>query len=57
MALDIPFERGLSNADYRFGDELECRFPLFDFLQPMPLAWMYVVYLVMFLGECSIFRF
>ena len=50
MILDIPFERGLGQVDYRFSDPEECRFPLFDFLKPLPLVWMYVVYLMMFVG-------
>lgn len=51
MAIDITQERGLSHLDYRFLDGAPvCRFPLFNFLQPLPLDWMYLVYMVMFLG-------
>ena len=50
MVIDLPQERGLSSADNRYGDPRECRFPLFDFLKPLPLEWMYVVYLVMLAG-------
>lgn len=53
MVLDIPEERGLARADIRWGDPLECRFPLFNFLQPLPLQWMCIVYLVMWLGKLS----
>ncbi|XP_070545300.1 vitamin K-dependent gamma-carboxylase-like isoform X2 [Ptychodera flava] len=50
MMIDTLYERGFTVADYRWGDTEECRFPLFDFLQPLPVDWMYVAYLVMFLG-------
>lgn len=51
MAIDITQERGLSHLDYKYLDGVPvCRFPLFNFLQPLPLDWMYVVYVVMFLG-------
>lgn len=51
MFFDIPEERGLSEADIRWGDPDECRFPLFDFLQPLPLHWMCIVYLIMWIGK------
>lgn len=54
MLLDIWQERGLSNAVEEFGDPTLCRFPLFDFLRPLPLVWMYIVYLLMFIGEVGI---
>ncbi|XP_076019621.1 vitamin K-dependent gamma-carboxylase [Genypterus blacodes] len=55
MAIDITQERGLSHLDYKFLDGAPvCRFPLFNFLQPLPLDWMYLVYLVMFLGAVGI---
>lgn len=51
MAIDITQERGLSHLDYKYLDGAPvCRFPLFNFLQPLPLDWMYLVYTVMFLG-------
>lgn len=51
MAIDITQERGLSHLDYKYLDGAPvCRFPLFNFLQPLPLDWMYLVYMVMFLG-------
>lgn len=51
MAIDITQERGLSHLDYKYLDGAPiCRFPLFNFLQPLPLDWMYLVYVVMFLG-------
>lgn len=52
MALDIPQERGLSYLDHKYLDGLQvCRFPLFNFLEPLPLDWMYLVYTIMLLGE------
>ncbi|XP_046350529.1 vitamin K-dependent gamma-carboxylase-like [Haliotis rufescens] len=54
MMFDIPQERGLGMADVRWGNADECRFPLFNFLQPLPLVWMYIVYLIMLLGSAGI---
>ncbi|XP_034974536.2 vitamin K-dependent gamma-carboxylase isoform X1 [Zootoca vivipara] len=55
MALDIPQERGLSQLDHKYLDGLKvCRFPLFNFLEPLPLDWMYLVYTVMLLGALGI---
>ena len=53
MVIDIPQERGLGYADYRWGDPEECRFPLLNFLQVLPIQWMYIVYLAMFCGRLS----
>lgn len=52
MLVDIPFERGFSEIDERFGDTRKCHFPLFDFLKPLPFAWMCLAYLTMWIGEC-----
>ncbi|KAG6924735.1 gamma-glutamyl carboxylase [Chelydra serpentina] len=55
MALDIPQERGLSYLDHKYLDGLEvCRFPLVNFLEPLPLDWMYLLYAVMLLGALGI---
>ncbi|XP_061656107.1 vitamin K-dependent gamma-carboxylase [Phyllopteryx taeniolatus] len=55
MAVDITQERGLSHVDYKYLDGAPvCRFPLFNFLKPLPMDWMYLVYLVMFLGALGI---
>lgn len=55
MAIDITQERGLSHLDYKYLDGAPvCRFPLFNFLQPLPMDWMYLVYAVMFLGAVGI---
>ena len=50
MILDTLQERGLASADIRWGDEEQCRFPLFDSLRPLPLPWMVVLYLCMSIG-------
>lgn len=51
MLLDLFQERGLSQADRIWGGDEECRFPLLNFLKPLPLRWMYVVYVLMFIGK------
>jgi vitamin K-dependent gamma-carboxylase len=57
MVLDIPEERGLADADIKWGDPNECRFPLFDFLQPLPLQWMCIVYFIMWIGTFCHIKF
>lgn len=58
MAIDVTQERGLSHLDYKYLDGAPvCRFPLFNFLQPLPLDLMYLVYVVMFLGGSRSFFF
>ncbi|GLG93989.1 Vitamin K-dependent gamma-carboxylase [Gryllus bimaculatus] len=54
MVLDIPEERGLADIDVKWGDPRFCHFPLFNFLVPLPLPWMGIVYLVMWLGAVGI---
>ncbi|KAJ1091821.1 hypothetical protein NDU88_004936 [Pleurodeles waltl] len=55
MVLDIPQERGLGYLDYKYLDGLEvCRFPLFNNLGPLPLDWMYLVYVIMLSGALGI---
>ena len=51
MSIDIIEERGLSQADYKWGDPDECRFPLFHFMRVPPIEWIYMIYLVMLLGK------
>ncbi|XP_028967145.1 vitamin K-dependent gamma-carboxylase [Galendromus occidentalis] len=47
MLADLQEERGMSILDERFGDSLECRFPLFEFLKPASLPLMVLLYLCM----------
>lgn len=55
MAIDVTQERGLSHLDHKYLDGAPlCRFPLFNSLQPLPLDWMYLVYVVMFLGTLHV---
>lgn len=55
MVLDVTQERGLSHLDYKYLDGAPvCRFPLFNFLKPLPMDWMFFVYFVMFLGAVGI---
>ncbi|XP_040054296.2 vitamin K-dependent gamma-carboxylase isoform X1 [Gasterosteus aculeatus] len=55
MVIDITQERGLSHLDFKYLDGAPvCRFPLFNVLQPLPLDWMYLVYVVMFFGALGI---
>ncbi|KAM3874307.1 vitamin K-dependent gamma-carboxylase [Diretmus argenteus] len=55
MVIDITQERGLSHLDYKYLDGAPvCRFPLFNVLQPLPMDWMYLVYVVMFFGAVGI---
>ena len=51
MMVDIWQERGLSQLVEDYADPMVCRFPLFDWLQPVPLVWMYIVYQVLFIGK------
>ncbi|GAB1607264.1 vitamin K-dependent gamma-carboxylase-like isoform X1 [Argonauta hians] len=53
MVLDIPQERGLASIDEKYNDAKMCNFPLFDFLKPLPLEWMYILYFTMWL--CALF--
>ncbi|RUS88434.1 hypothetical protein EGW08_003830 [Elysia chlorotica] len=46
MIIDTLEERGMANADYRWGDPTQCRFPLINWWKPLPLQWMYIVYTV-----------
>ena len=50
MFLDAFMERGLHTAHLRWGDKTQCHFPLFNFMAPLPLEWMYIVYLAIMTG-------
>ena len=52
MMIDIPQERG--KIVNRWEDPTLCFFPLFDWLTPLPIDWMYVVYLIMFVAAFGI---
>lgn len=52
MVIDTLMERGMSLADGIWGNVDTCRFPLFSFLQPLPLEWMCLVYMAMLVGRC-----
>ena len=51
MIFDIFVERGFPFVDVKYGDEEICRFPLFDFLHPLPLEWMYIIYMILLIGK------
>ncbi|KAK7493349.1 hypothetical protein BaRGS_00015475, partial [Batillaria attramentaria] len=53
MLQDTIIERGLSQADWRWDPE-ECHFPLFDWLQPLPVQWMIFLYFLMLIGAAGI---
>ena len=55
MFFDVPEERGLAEADLRWGDSNACRFPLFEFLKPLSLPWMCMVYLGLWIGKLAQF--
>lgn len=50
MMIDIPNERGMVQADIEYGDKNLCHFPLFNFLSPLAVEWMVLVYAIMFIG-------
>ncbi|GFX94096.1 vitamin K-dependent gamma-carboxylase [Trichonephila clavipes] len=54
MIIDVHHERGLSSADSRWGNPAECRFPFFNFLKPLSLEWMIMIYLLMLLGATGV---
>ncbi|XP_033108157.1 vitamin K-dependent gamma-carboxylase-like [Anneissia japonica] len=54
IIIDIPQERGMASISRRWGDPQQCHFPLFYFLSPLPVDWMYVIYLLMFLGALGL---
>ena len=52
MVFDCVHERGLPGLLERWSDEFEvCRFPLFDFLEPLPAHWMAISYMLMGFGK------
>lgn len=57
MIIDIPNERGMSQADIEYGDKDQCVFPLFDFLAPLAPEWMVIIYAIMFIGSKNLSTF
>lgn len=56
MIFDCMDERGFAMITERWSDEYElCHFPVFDFLHPLPVHWMVIVYLTMALGGQCIY--
>lgn len=51
MIIDTIQERGMSVVDKIWASKEICRFPLFSFLQPLPLEWMCVLYIIMLSGK------
>ncbi|KAK2189601.1 hypothetical protein NP493_101g02046 [Ridgeia piscesae] len=54
MICDIFDEREFGRVSERWSDPNECRFPLFSALRPLPVQWMYLVYLLMLTGACGV---
>ncbi|XP_074647934.1 vitamin K-dependent gamma-carboxylase-like isoform X2 [Tubulanus polymorphus] len=55
MFIDLFGERGLTEVDSRWGDpDNQCYYPLFDFLRPLPLHWMHLLFMVMLTGVIGI---
>lgn len=53
MMLDIPQERGLEDADIRFGDAEYCFFPLFQWVRPVSAQVAVALYSLMWLGKLT----
>ncbi|XP_053994266.1 vitamin K-dependent gamma-carboxylase [Hylaeus volcanicus] len=54
MVLDVVEERGLADIDIKWGEPLDCHFPLIHGMKPPPLAWITVIYAVMWMGAFGI---
>ena len=50
MLLDVFEGKRMHRLEIDWEDDDKCRFPLFDFLQPLRVEYMYMVYLIMILG-------
>lgn len=50
MLIDIAEERGGSSIRERWADPERCHFPIFEWIQPLPMWGMCSVYAVMWLG-------
>lgn len=54
MVLDVIEERGLADIDIKWGDPMECHFPLIHGMKPPSLPWIIVIYTVMWIGAFGI---
>ncbi|XP_031841315.2 gamma-glutamyl carboxylase isoform X1 [Nomia melanderi] len=54
MVLDVVEERGLADVDIRWGDPLECHFPLIHGMKPPSLPWIIAIYAIMWMGAFGI---
>ncbi|XP_076163553.1 gamma-glutamyl carboxylase isoform X2 [Ptiloglossa arizonensis] len=54
MILDVVEERGLADVDIKWGEPLDCHFPLIHGTKPPPLPWIILVYAVMWTGAFGI---
>ncbi|XP_076618257.1 gamma-glutamyl carboxylase [Colletes latitarsis] len=54
MVLDVVEERGLADVDIKWGDPLDCHFPLIHGMKPPPLAWIILIYTIMWMGAFGI---
>lgn len=52
MMVDTVEERGMSYIDDKWADSTACYFPLFNFMKPLQLSYMYLVYIIMLTGTC-----
>lgn len=50
MIIDLQVERAFSKVDLRWNDPDECRFPLFEWIRPLPGPYMCLLYLVLLFG-------
>lgn len=56
MVVDTLYERGLINAELVWKED-ECRFPVFHFIRPLPLDWMYFIYFIMLIGALILLKY
>ncbi|XP_074596085.1 gamma-glutamyl carboxylase [Brevipalpus obovatus] len=54
MIIDLQVERAFSKVDLRWNDPEECRFPLFEWIKPLPGPYMCLLYLVLFFGAIGV---
>lgn len=54
MMIDTVEERAGFELDTRWGDDKDCRFTLFPFIQPLSMPRMGIIYGLMFLGAFGV---